>query len=107
MTPSDVDIFESSFDATDTKFDLYRQQTLKSGQRYMSSYLDKLQQELLAAQDILRTLEQELLTKILSRIESHAADIYVLSDALAYIDVLSSHADFAQLHARVMPHIQQ
>lgn len=107
VTPSDVDIFESSFDATDTKFDLYRQQTLKSGQRYMSSYLDKLQQELLAAQDILRTLEQELLTKILSRIESHAADIYVLSDALAYIDVLSSHADFAQLHARVMPHIQQ
>lgn len=105
ITPSDIAAFESCVSDDDPKLDLYRQQTLKSGQRYMSTYLDGLQQELIAASDLLHVAEAEILSQILVHIESHATDIYELSDALAYIDVMCTHAQFAQQHNRCMPEV--
>lgn len=56
-----MDAFEAASVKGDPKFELIRRQTLKTGQRYTTLYLDELQHKVLAAQFQLRSREQGLI----------------------------------------------
>ena len=63
VTNKDVQAFETIINMDDEKLALHRRQTLKSGQRYGSPYLDALQTKILGAYDELEALELALLQK--------------------------------------------
>ncbi len=64
MTPKNINLIESRKQEGDEYFDFDRRQTLKTGQRYSTPYLDQLQTELLGAKDKLAKQEFELLKEL-------------------------------------------
>lgn len=59
VTPKNIANLEAKNIATDEYFDFERRQTLKTGQRYSTPYLDDLQSKLLSVKD--KLAKQELL----------------------------------------------
>ena len=103
VTPKDVDQFESCINAEDTKRDFFRTQSLKWGQRYVSTYIWDLQSDILWAREQVVLLESQLLWEIISRIETSSSDIYVLIEHLAQLDLSVSFAFFARARGYVCP----
>jgi len=69
VTPKHIAALEATRVQGDEYFDLERRQTLKTGQRYSTPYLDTLQHKLLSAKDqlakaelaVLRSLQEEII----------------------------------------------
>ncbi len=92
VTPKDEAAFEATSVKGDAKFELIRRQTLKTGQRYTTIYLDELQRKVLAAQFQLRTREQELIEEAKTALLSAVATLQQIADGIAWLDIYTSHA---------------
>ena len=103
VTPKDVDAFESQSIKWDEKREMIRRQTLKTGQRYTSVYLDELQRKVLSAQFQLRSREQELLEEAKAKLLSTMAAFQEIADWIARLDVYTSHALFVKENKYIKP----
>ncbi len=107
VTPKDIDQFETIITLWDEKLDLVRTQSLKWGQRYVSSYLSELQNSILQASDKLIEREWLLLQEIILVIRQQYEQLLSLSHSIWLIDVFTSHAQFAQSHNRTSPDVTE
>lgn len=94
MTPKDVAAFEATCMKGDPKFDFIRRQTLKTGERYITPYLEELQHKILAAQFQLKTKEQAQLLIAKEKIIDAVKVLTQLADAIAWLDLYVTHALF-------------
>ena len=84
-----------------------RRQTLANGERYTTDELEKLEEELLGAEEKLKSLEFELFNGVRERVAGEAGRIHKLSQALALLDVLCSLSLVAQRNNFVRPKINE
>lgn len=107
ITPKDKELFETIFDADKKNLDFIRTQSLKGGQRYTSSYLTQLQENILSASEKLAIVEHEILIQLISEIEHAANCLFELWECLARLDLSSSHAIFVQKKNRSVPTLSE
>lgn len=107
ITPKDIEKFEQYIDLQDPQKDFVRTSSLKSGQRYVSTYLNDLQQQIQEAWTLLYHREQEILAELITHIEHALQSLYALADAIALVDLASTHALYAHEHQRVRPRMQE
>jgi DNA mismatch repair protein MutS len=105
VTPRDTDTFEAASVKGDSKFEMIRRQTLKTGQRYTSIYLDELQHKVLSAQFQLRSSEQALIEEAKASLLSVVAALQQIADGIARLDIYTSHALFALAKKYVQPEL--
>lgn len=103
VTPKDVDACEAASIKGDPKREMIRRQTLKTGQRYTTVYLDELQHKVLGAQFELRRCEEALVAAARTRVVGAVAALQQLAEGIAWVDVCTSHALFALERKWVMP----
>ena len=73
-TPKDVATFERTFRNDDPRLDFIRRQTLKTGERYTSTYLIDLQNKLLAAKDEFSREQRAIMQTLVDHLlEAHEA----------------------------------
>ena|GEM_PF-1241454 len=106
VTPKDVAVFEATSIKGDPKCDFIRRQTLKTGERYITPYLEELQHKILAAQFHLKTKEQALLLIAKEKIVAAVKSLTQLSDSIAWLDIFVTHAIFAGEKKRIQPLVQ-
>ncbi len=87
----------------DEKLNLYRRNTLKWNQRYSSTYLEKLQENILTAREKLTKLENSLLKEMWEKIWDKNAEISSFAQKVAELDVFCSHAVFAFENRYIQP----
>jgi len=105
VTPKNINLIESRKVEWDEYFDFERRQTLKTGQRYSTPYLDQLQIELLWAKDKLAKQEFLILKDLQVQITSEYHHLAQLAEAVAYLDVYTSMGIFAKQHQYCQPTI--
>ena len=103
VTPKNISSIESNKIEWDEYFDFERRQTLKTGQRYSTPYLDKLQIELLWAKDKLAKQELLILKEIQSFITSEYHHLAQLAEAISYLDVYTSMGIYSKQHQYCQP----
>jgi DNA mismatch repair protein MutS len=84
---------------------MIRRQTLKTGQRYTTVYLDELQHKVLGAQFELRRCEEALIAAARTRVVDVIAALQQVAEGIAWVDVYTSHALFALERKWVMPEL--
>lgn len=89
----------------DEKLNLYRRNTLKWNQRYSSTYLEKLQENILTARDQLMKLELDLLREMWENIWEKNIEISSFAQKVAELDVFCSHAVFAFENQYIQPEV--
>ncbi len=89
------------------KFTLYRRQTLKLVERYSSPYLQRLEKDILAAQQQLTELEKQILEELKDYLESISPYLIELAQKIWWIDIFVSHAIFASNNNRTQPQIDK
>lgn len=95
ITPKDVVAFEAASVRDDLKFDFLRRQTLKTGERYTTPYLETIQGKILTAKDRLAAKEKQILLQMQGQIKVFLPQLLLCSHALAMLDIFTSHAVFA------------
>lgn len=105
VTPKDTDAFEAASIKGDPKREMIRRQTLKTGQRYTSVYLDELQHKVLGAQFQLRSREQALIEDARTRLVEVVAALQQVAEWIAWLDIYTSHALRASEKKYVKPEI--
>lgn len=103
VTPKNIKLLESRRQEWDEYFDFERRQTLKTGQRYSTPYLDQLQIQLLWARDKLAKQEFILLKQLQADITIEYHHLAQLAEAVAYLDVYTSMGIFAKQHQYTQP----
>lgn len=96
VTPKDTEKLEAVIAPWDQKFDFIRRQTLKTGQRYSSSYLEEIQIGIITAKEQLVQHESAILENLKKNISWESNIISQRCEDIAYIDITTSHALFAQ-----------
>lgn len=103
ITNKDIATFEDSLQHWklktgdgEGKFSVIRRNTLKGWQRYVSDYLDKVQEKILWAKDELIALEFGLLHEAKEKISAINKELTAFADTIAWLDVYSSHALLAK-----------
>ena len=91
----------------DERLRLYRRNTLKWNQRYSSSYLESLQENILTAREQLTKLENDLLKQMWNIIADKNVVISSFAQKVAELDVFCSHGIFAFEHRYIRPEINQ
>lgn len=86
---------------------MIRRQTLKGAQRYVSPYLDTLQERILHAKDELVVREQGVLEQLKQQIMKHMEQLQDFAQHIAWLDVYTSHAIFAHEKRFCMPQLVQ
>ena len=84
-----------------------RRQTLANGERYTTEELEKLEEELIGADEKLRALEYELFLQVKEQVAAEAGRIHRLSSSLAMLDALCSLSSVAQRNNFVRPSINE
>lgn len=89
VSNKEADAFQTFFDPDSSKLDFVRTKSLKSSQRYTSSHLDTIQDNLLHAQDALHDEEYRVLKGLIDTIQDYRDQIEALSKAIAMVDIFS------------------
>jgi len=87
----------------DERLNLYRRNTLKWNQRYSSTYLEKLQENIITSREKLTKLENDLLKEMWEKIWDKNAEISAFAQKIAELDVFCSHAVFAFENRYIQP----
>ena len=87
--------------------DYIRKQTLTTCERYTTAELQKLADDILGADDRLKTLEYDIFSGIREKISAEADRIHKLSKSLAMLDVLCSFSVVALRNRYVCPKITE
>jgi DNA mismatch repair protein MutS len=101
VTPKDVQKFEKHLN--DWNYDIVRAQTLKTGQRYTSSYLLELQQKIYSAEEELITFQKNLAEDLWNEWQKNCSVVYEYVDAVALLDLNTSMWLFMVHHDRTIP----
>src|SRR6185295_8432633 len=80
-----------------------RKQTLKNAERYVTPELKEYEEKVLAAEDKLKQLEQELFVQLRDMVAAAAPRLQATANALAEIDVLASLSELARSRNYVRP----
>lgn len=107
VTPKDISTFESFIDHTDQEFDFVRRQTLKGGERYMSTYLEELQVRILSAKEQLQQREAAILQNIIQQLSQYTESFLQFCHIVAQIDLTASFAVFSLLHEWTRPQLDK
>ncbi|HRH82052.1 MAG TPA: DNA mismatch repair protein MutS [Thiobacillaceae bacterium] len=83
--------------------DYHRRQTLKNVERYLTPELKQFEDKYLSAGERALAREKWLYEKLLDWLAPHIPRLQTLAEAVAELDVLSGHADFAAGHHYVAP----
>ena len=105
VTPKDIAAFEATCVKGDPKYDFIRRQTLKTGERYITPYLEELQHKILAAQFQLKTKEQAQLLIAKEKIIDAVKALTALADGVAWLDIFVTHAIFVHEKKWVRPEL--
>jgi len=82
-----------------------RKQTLANGERYITEELQRLESQVLGAEEKLIPLEEEIYKKLLIQLGKEAQRVQKTSEVLAQLDVLQSLAEVAIQNAYVRPQL--
>ena len=85
--------------------DYERKQTLTNGERFVTPELRMREQEILAADDVMKEREYEHFLKLLEEIAGHLHDIQESAEAIGRIDAILSMALAAKKHRYVRPNV--
>lgn len=96
MTPKYITQFESCSEQDNPLYNFVRGQTLKTGQRYMTPYLQELQEKIYLATEELQEKEYALFVSYQDRIQELASMCSSLFDALASIDLSLTMTTYIQ-----------
>ncbi len=80
-----------------------RKQTLKNAERYITPELKEYEEKVLAAEDKLKQLEQNIFLQLRDMVAAAAARLQATANALAEIDVLAALAELARSRNYVRP----
>ena len=94
-----------NWEKEDERLNLYRRNTLKWNQRYSSTYLETLQENILSAREQLAKLENSLLKQMWEIIADNNDEISSFANKIAELDVFCSHAVFAFENKYIQPQI--
>lgn len=103
VTPKDIKKFESFFVLWDSYWWALRAQTLKTGQRYTSTYLQELQADIYNAQENLAARHRQLAEEYFDRRQTVVDDVYRYADCIAQGDVQTSMALLMHEKDRSLP----
>lgn len=101
VTPKDVQKFEALLN--NWNHDIVRAQTLKTGQRYTSTYLLELQQNIYSAEEELVAYQKNLAEELWIEWDKMSSLVYDYSDAIALLDMQTSMWLFMLHHDRTIP----
>ncbi len=96
ITNKDIDQFESFIDSNNEKFNFQRRQTLKWNQRYITTYLENLQDKIIKAKEELKQQEQNLLQQFSTYIEQKSENLFIFSKLVSFLDLYTSQAILAK-----------
>ncbi|PEV73823.1 DNA mismatch repair protein MutS, partial [Bacillus cereus] len=77
--------------------DYRRRQTLKNAERYITPELKEFEDKALTAQDRALALEKQLYETLLDELAPHIAELKLIAQAVAALDVLSAFAQRAAI----------
>jgi DNA mismatch repair protein MutS len=106
VTKKDSEDLEKKSKEEDEKFDFMRRQTLKSQERYVTTYLEQIQNKILSARSQLEKLEKNILDNLKIRLENLHSEFYEFSDKIAWLDVFSSFWKFVKDKNWIKPSIK-
>nr|WP_294864437.1 DNA mismatch repair protein MutS [uncultured Pseudogulbenkiania sp.] len=83
--------------------DYRRRQTLKNAERYITPELKEFEDKALSAQDRALALEKQLYETLLDELAPHIAELQLIAQAVATLDVLAAFARHAETRNYVEP----
>lgn len=103
-------VFGYYFEVTKANLDLVpeyfqRKQTLANGERYITEELQRLESQVLGAEEKLIPLEEEIYKELLNQLGQEAQRVQKTSEILAQLDVLQSLAEVAIQNSYVRPQL--
>lgn len=107
VTPKDIENFESYRIEWDNKYNFIRTQTLKTGQRYVTPFLQKIALQIEEAKELLYVREQELLAWFVDIVEHSIHACIDVSNGLACLDVAVSCSLLMEQKDRCIPEFQE
>ncbi len=107
VSKKDSSTLEKFINKEDEKFDFNRKQTLKQQERYTTSYLEKVQQEVITSQEKLNQLEKQILDEFKNHLENISFEISEFAENLGYLDVFASFGEFAEANNWCKPRFNQ
>lgn len=105
VTKKDSEQLEKLQVRDNEKLDFMRRQTLKSVERYSTSYLDNIEKVILIAKEKLQKQEKQILMNLVSQLELLSKKIWVLSKNIGCLDLYSSFAQLSIEKSFVKPNI--
>ncbi|USN55773.1 MAG: hypothetical protein H6765_04180 [Candidatus Peribacteria bacterium] len=105
VSQRDMQKLEAIIDHSNPQKDLIRRQTLKTAERYISTYLLELQGKILGAKEQLKAREHIVLAELVQKLQRIDTSFAHLCDVLADIDVASSMAVYAQSQGWCRPEL--
>ncbi|MBS8121598.1 DNA mismatch repair protein MutS [Candidatus Vampirococcus lugosii] len=87
------------------KFDFVRVQTLKNQERYISTYLQNIQEEIFKSKEKLVQEQKKILENLLSDITILNQDLNELSEGIGFIDIFTNIADLSNKNGWCKPTI--
>jgi DNA mismatch repair protein MutS len=102
-----IEISKGSLDLVQPEFGYERKQTLSTGERYVTPVLKEKEAFLLSAGEKEIALEYELFIKLRDEVAGYTKDLQILSDHIAFIDVMSNLAFVAKKYRYVRPSLQK
>ena len=80
-----------------------RKQTLVNAERYITEELKEYEVEILGAEEKIAQLEEQLYTQLITFAQQHIQEVQSCAQAIAQVDVLSSHARLAYMRKYKKP----
>ncbi len=87
--------------------DYIRKQTLVNAERFITEEMKEKEALILAAEEKINRLEDELFAAIVDRVASHLSELLQMADSLAELDVLNSFAVLARDQRYVRPGVTE
>lgn len=107
VTKKDSQIIERSFQKDNPKSDFVRRQTLKTWERYVTTYLQELQTSILDAQDRLHQCYESVRSELVEHIRSNYDVLMKLSDYISTLDVAISLWRHSKQYGRCKPRMHE
>lgn len=105
VTKKDSEKLESLQARDDEKLDFMRRQTLKTAERYTTSYLDNIEKTILISKEKLQKQEKQILMNLVSQLELLSKKIWSLAKNIGWLDLYSSFAQLSIEKSYIRPNI--
>ncbi|MEF2175483.1 MAG: DNA mismatch repair protein MutS [Candidatus Absconditabacteria bacterium] len=107
VTKKDSEQLESLQVRDDEKLDFMRRQTLKTVERYSTSYLDNIEKTILLSKEKLQKQEKQILMNLVSQLELLSKKIGALAKNIGWLDLYTSFAQLSIEKSYIRPNLIQ